>query len=167
MPKVVSTDFNLIVQSDGFAVNQEAWDEVFLTYDYIGAPWTWMWGGGPYWKGPIVGNGGFSLRSRRLYEALADAKLHLKVSEYKNDDRFHRREYHAMGYNSTQGIPEDINICVWSRELLEKKYGIRFCPPDIANKFSVETVSEFNRYWLGKSFGFHGVVAAPHYGVTV
>src|ERR1700720_3652079 len=35
MPKVVTTDFNLIVQPDGFATNPQAWDEGFLEYDYI------------------------------------------------------------------------------------------------------------------------------------
>ncbi len=43
IPRVVTTDFNLCVQFDGFAVNAGSWDDVFLDYDYIGAPWPWMW----------------------------------------------------------------------------------------------------------------------------
>ena len=37
MPRVVRTDFNLIVQDHAFAVNPQAWDPLFLDYDYIGA----------------------------------------------------------------------------------------------------------------------------------
>ena len=29
----------LIVQDDGFIINKNLWDEEFLSYDYIGAPW--------------------------------------------------------------------------------------------------------------------------------
>ena len=38
IPSTVETDFNLIVQADGFAVNPQAWDPLFWNYDYIGAP---------------------------------------------------------------------------------------------------------------------------------
>jgi len=167
IPRVVTTDFNLIIQADGFAVNAESWDDIFLEYDYVGAPWPWMWGGGPNWRGPIVGNGGFSLRSARLYKAILQEKLHRKLSAYACDERFMRREYYDIAGDHSKQIPEDINICLWSMEVLSEKYGIRFCPPDVANKFSIETPSEFGRYWLGKSFGFHGAIAAPYYSVTL
>jgi hypothetical protein len=58
-PEICIEDFNLIIHADGFAVNSEAWTSEFLNYDYIGA----RWGDG------IVGNGGFCLRSRKLYDA--------------------------------------------------------------------------------------------------
>ena len=35
----VSTDFCMIFQDDGFIINPELWRQVFLSYDYIGAPW--------------------------------------------------------------------------------------------------------------------------------
>jgi hypothetical protein len=167
MPNVVTTDFNLIVQWDGFAVNSQAWDNIFWDYDYIGAAWPWMWGGGPYWRQPIVGNGGFCLRSRKLYHALTDLDLNSCLEEWLLDERSGRREYYGMNANGDRFIPEDLLISLWHRQTLENKYGIKFCPPELANKFSVETLDPFTQYWLGRSFGFHGVAAAPHYGVTL
>jgi hypothetical protein len=61
----VRTSHALVVQWDGFVVDAGRWDDAFLDYDYIGAPWP----GNP--AGRDVGNGGFSLRSKRLLDALA------------------------------------------------------------------------------------------------
>lgn len=62
----VSTSHALCVQWDGYVLNGEAWDPLFLDYDYIGAIW-------PHFReGHTVGNGGFSLRSQRLLRATAD-----------------------------------------------------------------------------------------------
>ncbi len=59
----VETSHALCIQWDGYVLRGQAWDPAFLTYDYIGAPW-------PHFSdGHNVGNGGFSLRSRRLLEA--------------------------------------------------------------------------------------------------
>jgi hypothetical protein len=167
LPRVVTTDFNLTVQPDGFAINPQAWDDRFWEYDYIGAPWPWMWGGGPYWPGPIVGNGGFSLRSRRLYQALLKLDIKWRVADWEPDERLNRREYYTPGLDDQKHLVEDILISLWYRAQLENEFGIRFCPPELANKFSVETVSSFTQYWLGRSFGFHGIAAAPHYGIEL
>ncbi len=62
----VSSSYIIVGQWDGFILNPELWDDDWLSYDYIGAPW-------PQFEPPYnVGNGGFSLRSRRLLEALKD-----------------------------------------------------------------------------------------------
>lgn len=74
-----------------------------------------------------VGNGGFNLRSRKLIEAV--------TVEHVNWDRLH---------------PEDDRICRGYGEELEQKYGIRFAPEELANKFSVET-----QHVPGYTFGFH------------
>src|SRR5262249_8179811 len=47
--KYVQTSHVLIMQHDGFVLNYRAWDERFLDYDYIGAPWC-------YTDGLSVGN---------------------------------------------------------------------------------------------------------------
>jgi len=167
MPRVVTTDFSLIVQSDGYAVNAQAWDDSFWQYDYIGAPWPWMWGGGPNWPQPIVGNGGFSLRSHRLFSALREIDIKWRLADWNDDERVGRLEFYGMNARGDRFLPEDLLICLWYREVLETRHGIRFCPPELANKFSVETVHSFTQYWLGQSFGFHGVAAAPHYGVSL
>jgi hypothetical protein len=167
MPRVVTTDYTLIVQPDGFAVNAEAWDPLFLEYDYIGATWPWMWGGGPYWHSPFMGNGGFSLRSQKLFGALREVDIKWRVTDWAHDERLGSREYYGLTGEGHRFLPEDLVICLWYRKILEAEWNIRFCPPDLANKFSVETVHPFTQYWLGRSFGFHGVVAAPHYGVQL
>jgi hypothetical protein len=59
----VKTDHVLVVQWDGFILDADAWDDRFLEFDYIGAPWP------HFGDDHDVGNGGFSLRSRRLLEA--------------------------------------------------------------------------------------------------
>ena len=56
----VATAHVLLMQWDGFVFNPEAWRDEFLACDYLGAKWFW---GEPTRR---VGNGGFSLRSRKL-----------------------------------------------------------------------------------------------------
>lgn len=65
----IDTEYCLIYQPDGAICNPELWDDEFLEYDYMGAPWGF--------NAPIsnwcrykclVGNGGFSLRSKRFLE---------------------------------------------------------------------------------------------------
>lgn len=58
----VVTPHCLVIQADGFIVNPKLWDDEWLKYDYIGAPWGHRSG--------LVGNGGFSLRSLRLMKEL-------------------------------------------------------------------------------------------------
>ena len=104
----IDTDFALVIQYDGFILNPEAWTDEYLNYDYIGAPW---WNEGKF----IVGNGGFSLRSKKLLEIL------------QNDDSIQR----------FPDDPEDWFICVTKREYLESK-GIKFAPVELAKKFSLD-----------------------------
>ena len=59
--KEIQTEFALVCQWDGFGRNVELWDDAFLEYDYVGAPW---------FQGE-TGNGGLSLRSKRFLEASA------------------------------------------------------------------------------------------------
>jgi hypothetical protein len=168
LPRVMTTDFTLVVQPDGFAVNPMAWDDNFWKYDYVGAVWPWMWGPGPYRGGPIVGNGGFSLRSRKLCNALLDIRPKWRVEDWVNDERLNFTPAHFYGYRQGQKvIHEDYLICIWYRKVLETSYDISFCPPELANRFSVESTDPFTKYWVGHSFGFHGPGMAPYYGVKL
>src|SRR5258708_14972507 len=107
------------------------------------------------------------MRSRKLYQAIPDIGVTWNPDDWSSDDRLSRREYYAVDRHGEMVLPEDILICLWYRQRLEQEYGIRFCPPELANKFSVETVDSFTQPWLGRSFGFHGVMAAPRYGVVL
>ncbi|HKE40971.1 MAG TPA: DUF5672 family protein [Casimicrobiaceae bacterium] len=117
----VETPHVLLIQWDGYAINPGAWRDDFLRSDYIGAKWFW------YDDGMRVGNGGFSLRSRRLLAALQDPRIKL------------------VG-------PEDETIGRVFRPLLEREHGIRFAPEALADMFAFEAA-----YPIGKPFGFHGL----------
>lgn len=97
----------LVVQWDGYVVNPDAWTGEFLGCDYIGAPWPWGA------EGSRVGNGGFSLRSRRLLDALADPRVVLQGNE-------------------------DETIGVHQRGWLETRHGLRFASEALASRFSFE-----------------------------
>lgn len=117
----IATDHLLVVQWDGYVLSAEQWDPKFLEYDYIGAPWP------QFSDGHDVGNGGFSLRSRRLLEACRDPDF---------------------GY----AHPEDVAIGRLNRTLLEGRHGCRFAPRDVAARFAFE-----RRWRSAPTFGFHGV----------
>jgi len=117
----VRTTYALLIQWDGYVVNPEAWDPAFLACDFIGARWFWQ----P--EGFRVGNGGFSLRSRRLLEALQDPRIVLKEVE-------------------------DLTIGHTFRPLLEAEHAIRFADEALADRFAFEAA-----YPIGRPFGFHGL----------
>ena len=120
-----STSHMLVVQWDGFVIQGDCWNPGFLEYDYIGAPWP------QFGDGMAVGNGGFSLRSRRLLEALTE-------------------------YGLEPGEPEDIAICRRLRPVLEARHSIRFAPIEVARAFAFERLEP-----TGSEFGFHGVTRLP------
>ena len=142
LDKYVETEHVLIIQFDGFILNTDAWSDDFLKYDYIGAPWfvaDWSvkdFGFPKELLGTlVVGNGGFSLRSKKF--------IALSAQMY-NDGAF------AVCH------PEDVVLAVHHRKKIEKK-GIRFAPVELAQQFSYEAKDEAgNNLWDGQ-FGFHGL----------
>lgn len=121
----VHTSHVLLLQWDGYVTQPAAWNPEFLRCDYLGATWPWL----P--AGEQVGNGGFSLRSRKLLEVLQDPRII------------------PIGW-------EDQTICGAYRSLLRDEFGIRFGSDELANSFSFE--SNWSRILGGEeTFGFHGV----------
>jgi tetratricopeptide (TPR) repeat protein len=118
----------LVIQYDGFVLNPAAWDPVFLQYDYIGPAVRLP-------DGRAGGIGGFSLRSRRLLDALRDDPA-------------------AQAYDAAR-VPyaEDIAICCALRRRLEERHGIRFAPAEVADRFAAEAIAPTPR-----SFGFHNLM---------
>ena len=117
----IDTPHVLLIQWDGYVIHPDAWRDEFLACDYLGAKWSWHDGS------QSVGNGGFSLRSRKLLGALCDARIQLAG-------------------------PEDETICRAFRPLLEKEHGIVFGSEALADAFAFEA-----SYPLGRPFGFHGL----------
>lgn len=124
----ISTPFTLIVQWDGWVINPGAWREEFLAYDYIGARWPWLT------PGLDVGNGGFSLRSKRLL--LTTQHICANVDSNRGEGRTN----------------EDAFICQRHRKLLEEKYNCRFPTGEIADQFSYEHARVKT-----PTFGFHDI----------
>lgn len=86
------TEYVLVCQHDGYVLDGNCWDDDFLKYDYIGAPWLYI-------DGKNVGNGGFSLRSKTLQHALATDNF--IVSTDPEDQSIGRlyRDYLIRKYN--------------------------------------------------------------------
>jgi hypothetical protein len=112
----------LIIQWDSFILHPELWTNDFLQYDYIGAAW-------PHHPDTPVGNGGFSLRSVKLLEALESPAI-------------------------TKRHPEDFCICVDNKATLENQFGIRFAPEKIAEQFAVERTSWHPAFGFHGFFNF-------------
>ncbi len=119
MAQHIATPHVLVVQWDGYVVEPQAWDKRFRNYDYVGAPIFRD-------NRVVVGNGGFSLRSRKLMRAVAKLPW-------------------------VPGVNEDWTISDVLRPTLERDFGIRFAPPEIAARFSYE-----QRHPGKPTFGFHG-----------
>jgi hypothetical protein len=66
--KYIDSDYVLTIHDDGFIINPHLWNDDFLKYDYIGAPWPGEIGQNE----GRVGNGGFCLKSKRLVDFFKD-----------------------------------------------------------------------------------------------
>lgn len=114
------TSHALYIQWDGWVTCPAAWQANFLDYDWIGAVWPWH-------RTNRVGNGGFSLRSKRLLQLINDRRSDFPLLR-----------------------PEDEALCRIYRPSLEE-CGLRWADETTARNFAHE------HEWTGGSFGFHGV----------
>tara|TARA_Y100000389_G_scaffold180179_1_gene194798 strand:+ start:921 stop:1610 length:690 start_codon:yes stop_codon:yes gene_type:complete len=143
------SEYILVIQDDGFIINPKKWNNAFFNYDYIGAPW----------PKPInldilnnkeqiaekaklnnrVGNGGFSLRSKKF----------LKFSSQ---------------FKTCEGWPEDLFLTSINYDAAIQN-NIKFPSAKLAYTFSTETplygkdkdkFLDYRYLTKIKSFGFHG-----------
>jgi hypothetical protein len=133
----IDTDYCLLVQNDGYVINPDAWQFNFYNYDYIGAIWpdpqdsfSFRDHEGTLYR---TGNGGFSLRSKKLLSLATE--LHLPWKPYHGF-------YHEDGF-----------YCVHNRKIYEAN-GCKFADVDVAKYFSHEAEVEENKGII--PFGFHG-----------
>jgi hypothetical protein len=146
----------LHIQMDGLISNYKMWTDEYLDYDYIGAPWPLPLvakilqnvsnekdhEGRPFETNKPnlqnydinnyrVGNGGFSLRSKKLCDLL-------KQYAYKYPNK-----------------SEDCIISIYEKESLLEE-GVKYAPLELASKFAVEDPTELNPIKdTSKTFGFH------------
>lgn len=131
----IATSHALIVQADGFVLNPDRWEGSWLDFDYIGAPWPEFVRVGKYQIDlpNRVGNGGFSLRSKRLLQMTAP--IDLTTLHYPTGS-------------------EDLITAHLLHDYLTGR-GIRFADIETAARFSIEyPISPNHR--LATTFGFHG-----------
>lgn len=124
--KYIETPHVMIIQWDGFILNPGAWRDEFLYYDYIGAPWDLN-------NADAVGNGGFSIRSKRL--------LHLAS---------------LLNIPPENCMPEDDVICRQYRDYFTQNTCM-FAPVWLAKLFSVEVNGGVPDAKYTDQFGFHNI----------
>ena len=140
----VNTSHCLLVQPDGFVLFPEKWNNEWLKYDYIGAPWAYAEDAyiDPFGNHHRVGNGGFSLRSKKFLEV----PTKVEVPWETNNSDFYWMPEGVVNYH------EDGNVCVHNRHIFIEQ-GCKYAPVEVAVRFSQETrVSECDGI---TPFGFH------------
>lgn len=121
------TEFVLHIETDGYPVNPHLWQDKFLQFDYVGAPWPTT-----YTQNNRVGNGGCSLRSKRFTQWCSDNR-----NEYVN------------------GMSSDIWFCQYMYP--ENRHVLKYADLETAIQFSFELpVMEFPEWTWEQSFAFHG-----------
>lgn len=126
--KHIETTHMLYCQWDSWVLRPDLWNSKWLETDYIGAPWP---ENAPY----VVGNGGFTLWSRRLLRFLAENKGRFPLLRPWEDSRLSR----------------------YYRPVLEREHGFRWPTTQEAERFSFENRSRLP----GGSFGFHAMYNWP------
>lgn len=143
----IDTSHCLVIQADGFIINPGLWKANFLKYDYIGAPWpkrlVMTFPELPSQDIDLdknfVGNGGFSLRSKKLLNVTSRLNL------------------------STLNFPTQSEDLIIGHYLFDdmRAAGIRFAPSKLAADFSIESFVP-NAPLFGSTFGFHGKPWLPY-----
>lgn len=133
----ITTDFAMLIHADGYVRNPEAWQDSFLDYDFIGAPWPLPHDEYSYRDedGEIVRVGNsVSIRSKKILSL--PSSLSIPWRPY---------------YGNTN---EDGFLCCHNKRLLEEN-GIRFAPLEVARYFSKEHEIPENKGI--ETFAFHEV----------
>ena len=136
------TDYVMYVHPDGWAL-RSGLEKFIGKYDYIGAPWIltrddWitrmlMWHRSP------VGGGGFSLRSRKLFE-IGAWYYHRRYKLIPNCYLLYEDIYFTKFLTSFERLYRDV---------------IRIAPVNVAAEFSLEDNVEAYQQFGGKPLGFH------------
>ena len=125
----ITTDFALMMEWDAGIYDTKRWKPEFLNYDYIGAPWLVR---SEEVGNKDVGNGGFTLMSKRL-----GTFLHENATKYP--------------------VVTDWDLCRNQRQALEAAGGFKWPDRNLAAQFSWELGPRDP-----ENFGFHGAFNWPH-----
>ncbi len=151
--KYIKSPFVLVIQDDGHVINPKKWDEDYLKFDYIGAPWPNDKKWNSRWKKynevgekivhnlsfNRIGNGGFSLRSKKFLE-------------------------YSSTFSDTTFLAEDIFLNIFNYDYA-KNFGIKYPDIETAINFSyeiplkgksLEKKAKKESLNLNNHFGWHG-----------
>jgi hypothetical protein len=131
--KNIAEDHCLIVQDDGMILRPGA--EAYARYDYVGAPWLPNALLEQETNPSFVGNGGVSLRSTRVMEAICAR---------------HEQEARELFSVFPQELPEDVFFARFVHA-----DGHRLCPEAEAAKFAVEQVMHDHALGFHKPWAYH------------
>jgi len=142
----VYTDFALCIQHDGYILNPDKWNDDWLNYDFIGAPWPRE--AHPNHPGKSnypyrVGNTGFCLKSKRFIQETAGLQK----------DFIEKQKSEGSSIN-WRGLGGDTFYCQYQREALERK-GMKYAPIEVAADFAWEDNIEEFPNGRPDAFGFH------------
>ncbi len=138
------TDQVLLIQSDGFPL-REGLSEFAGRYDYLGPPW-----GPPSWYTRLVfphsrfsvGNGGFSLRSKRICEM---------------SSHYYRKVFRLLPYG--YWLADDVYYAkTMPRFVPACRKTLKYAPPDVAGRFAFESNRSYNPPEGTLPFGFHSAI---------
>ena len=125
LDQYVESSHVLVIQWESFVIHPQLWSDEFLRFDYIGPVW-------PHHPETPVGNGGFSLRSKKLLQVI-------------QRPGFVKRH------------PEDYCICADNRDYLVQ-HGIEIASVNVAERFAVERTAWHEAFGFHGFFNFGRVL---------
>lgn len=133
--RYIDTPHFLIVQPDGFIIHPELWNDEWLNYDYIGAPWE-----DPVMRdkkgNPGIGNGGFCLRSKTLAEFVSKKYMIVPLPLVYNEDGYYSNK---LNNESNLKYPTvEMALSFSQEEIVNEKivpFGIHGAPKSNAYKY--------------------------------
>tara|TARA_R110000772_G_scaffold250565_1_gene365229 strand:+ start:518 stop:1294 length:777 start_codon:yes stop_codon:yes gene_type:complete len=158
--ELFNTEYAINFHSDGFIQNQDAWNNDFLKYDYIGAPIKLPTINNQYQ--PTVGNGGFSLRSKKICEKIKELKLNNYLPKYLDIFGDNLISEGIFGQIPAFFKNEDVYIGLFCKKILDE-HGFKIADFHTASLFATEHFSLLNNQYsedpegLNSSFGFHEI----------
>lgn len=133
--RYVDTPHYLIVQPDGYIIHPELWNDEWLNYDYIGAPWLDPVMRDP--KGnPGIGNGGFCLRSKTLSQFVSKKYMIIPSPLVYNEDGYYSNKLNREAHLKYPSVDLALNFS--QEEIVNEKiipFGIHGAPYSNAYKF--------------------------------
>lgn len=140
--KYVDTDFAMFVHGDGYVRNPGAWQDAFLDYDFIGAPWPL--------PGRDIPDDGYSYRDSEGEIIRVGNSVSLRSKRLLSLPTTLGLEWRSY-YGNTN---EDGFITCHNRRILEDN-GCTFAPLEVAKYFSKEFEIEENKGI--ETFAFHSL----------